>query len=81
MRKIRTITAHYIPVEWGVKVGEKDLRAWVRMIRTEGEKEYTFYGDDADVYREFEHEGFTISKTFGNITDAHKWLNQEIGNE
>jgi hypothetical protein len=62
----------YIPVEWGVKDEEGKITAFVRFTRMDND--YSMYGDDADVYEEFEREGFTLTKTTKSYAEAYKWL-------
>ena len=75
-RIIRTISAHYIPMEWGVKVQGDKIVAWANLVRTDDS--YSFYGDDADCYEEFERDGFTISKEVYSFAEADKWLKKEV---
>lgn len=77
-RKVRTITANYIPVEWGVKVQGEDIIAWARLTRTNPEHTYTFYGDDADCYKAFEEDGFTISAKVNDFKEADKWIKENV---
>ena len=72
MRKMISKTITYIPVEWGVKDETDKTIAFVRFIRIDND--YSMYGDDADVYEEFEREGFTITKSVENYAEAYKWL-------
>ncbi len=71
MRKMISKRLNYIPVEWGVKDDGK-IVAFVRFVALDND--YSTYGDDADVYEEFEREGFTITKTADDYADAYKWL-------
>lgn len=71
MRKVISKIINYIPVEWGIKDDGK-IVAFVRFARVDND--YSMYGDDADVYEEFEREGFTITKTTNNYAEAYKWL-------
>jgi hypothetical protein len=71
MRKVISKIINYIPVEWGIKDDGK-ITAFVRFTRVDND--YSMYGDDADVYEEFEREGFTITKTTNNYAEAYKWL-------
>lgn len=77
-RKVRTITAKYIPVEWGVKVQGEDVIAWARLSRTNPEGNYTFYGDDADCYEAFEKDGFTISVKVNDFKEADNWIKENV---
>lgn len=77
-RKVRTITAKYIPVDWGVKVQGEDIIAWAHLSRTNPEDNYTFYGDDADCYEAFEKDGFTISAKVNDFKEADKWIKKEV---
>jgi hypothetical protein len=81
VRKIRTITARYIPTEWGVKIEGKDTQAWVRLVRMDDSSDYAFYGRDADCYEEFEREGFAIYKKVKDLSEAKKWIEQEVMGE
>ena len=76
-RSIRTITAHYIPVEWGTKVQGDKIIAWAHLVRSD-ENVYTFYGDDADCYEEFERDGFTISAEVKDFVEADKWIKKNV---
>lgn len=73
MRKMISKMINYAPVEWGVKDEEGDITAFVRFTRLDND--YSMYGDDADVYEEFEQEGFTLTKTAKDYAEAYKWLN------
>jgi len=77
-RKVRTITAKYIPVEWGVKVQGEDIIAWAHLSRTNPEDTYTFYGDDADCYKAFEEDGFTLSAKVKDFNEADKWIKENV---
>lgn len=77
-RKVRTITAKYIPVEWGVKVQGEDIIAWAHLSRTNPEDTYTFYGDDADCYEDFEKDGFTISAKVNDFKEADNWIKENV---
>lgn len=77
-RKVRTITANYIPVEWGVKVQGEDIIAWARLSRTNPKDNYLFYGDDADCYEAFEEDGFTISAKVNDFKEADKWIKENV---
>ena len=78
-RTVRAITAHYLPMEWGVKVQGEKIVAWVHLVRTDDSPTYAlFYGDDADCYEEFEREGFTISKEVASFAEADGWLKKEV---
>lgn len=72
MRRIISKRLSYIPVEWGVKDEEGKITAFVRFTRMDND--YSMYGDDADVYEEFEREGFTLTKTTKDYAEAYKWL-------
>lgn len=74
MRKMISKRLNYIPVEWGVKDEEGKITAFVRFTRMGND--YSMYGDDADVYEEFEREGFTLSKECSGYAEAYKWLNK-----
>lgn len=77
-RKVRSITPHYIPVEWGTKVCKGKIIAFAHIIRADKEGIYDFYGDDADMYKLFEQDGFTITKEVKDFEDAHKWIKEEV---
>lgn len=77
-RIVRTISARYIPTEWGVKVQGDKIIAWARLVRTEDSPVYAFYGDDADCYEEFEQDGFTISNEVNSFDEADAWIKKEI---
>lgn len=77
-RKVRRTTANYIPVEWGVKVQGEDIIAWAHLSRTNPEDTYTFYGDDADCYEDFEKDGFTISAKVNDFREADKWIKENV---
>jgi hypothetical protein len=77
-RKLRTITATYVPVEWGIKVQGEDIIAWARLSRTNPKDNYLFYGDDADCYEAFEEDGFTISAKVKDFKEADKWIKEEV---
>lgn len=72
MRKMISKIINYIPVEWGVKDEGDKIIAFVRFTRMDND--YSMYGNDADVYEEFEREGFTLTKTVDNYAEAYKWL-------
>ena len=38
--------------------------------------DYSTYGDDADVYEEFEKEGFTLTKEVNSYAGGYKWLRE-----
>ena len=76
--KDRTIKTIYQPSEWGVKIIGKDIIAYVRFIRVGADKEYDFYGDDADAYMEFEREGFTKTKEVRSLEQANNRIKQEL---
>ena len=76
--KDRTIEASYRPSECGVKIIGEDIIAYVRFIRMGADKEYDFYGDDADAYMEFEREGFTKAKEVRSLEQANNWIKQEL---
>lgn len=71
MRKMITKRINYIPVEWGIKDDGK-IVAFVRFVALDND--YSTYGDDADVYEEFEREGFTLTKVAKDYAKAYKWL-------
>lgn len=77
-RIVRTISAHYLPMEWGVKVQGDKIIAWAHLVRTEDSPVYAFYGDDADCYEEFERDGFTISKEVNDFAEADAWIKKEV---
>ena len=77
-RRVRTITAKYIPLEWGVKVQGDDIIAWARLSRTNPKDTYTFYGDDADCYEAFEEDGFTLSAKVKDFNEADKWIKENV---
>lgn len=77
-RKVRTTTAKYIPVEWGVKVQGEDIIAWARLSRTDESPAYAFYGDDADCYEAFEKDGFTISVKVNDFREADEWIKENV---
>lgn len=77
-RKVRTITVNYMPTEWGVKVYGDKIVAWARLVRTDDSPAYAFYGDDADCYKEFEQDGFTISKEVNSFDEADAWIKKEF---
>ena len=72
MRKMISKRINYIPAEWGVKDEEGKITAFIRFTRMDND--YSMYGDDADVYEEFEREGFTLTKTAKDYAEAYKWL-------
>lgn len=72
MRKMISKRLSYIPVEWGVKDEEGKITAFVRFTRLDND--YSMYGDDADVYEQFEQEGFTLSKECAGYPEAYEWL-------
>lgn len=72
MRKMISKRLSYIPVECGVKDEEGKITAFVRFTRMDND--YSMYGDDADVYEEFEREGFTLTKVTKDYAEAYKWL-------
>lgn len=74
MRRIISKTISYIPVEWGVKDEEGKITAFVRFARMDND--YSMYGNDADVYEEFEREGFTLTKITKDYAEAYKWLKE-----
>ena len=80
-RKIRTATTHYTPIEWGTKVEGEKIKAWAHFVRTDIGALYSFYGDDADVYREFEEAGFTKSAEVKDFKEADRWLKREVFGE
>lgn len=77
-RKVITNNVSYIPVEWGTKVeGEDDkIVAFVHYVRTN--ESYDFYGRDADVYEEFEREGFVREKVVGTYEEAEAWVKEQV---
>ena len=78
MRKVKSIYAHYVPVEWGIKDNGKEIIAFARFARYNAT--YEFYGDDADTYRNFEEEGFTLSRPVASYKEGYEWLSQEVDN-
>lgn len=72
MRRIISKRLSYIPVEWGVKDEDSKITAFARFTRMDND--YSMYGDDADVYEEFEREGFVLTKTTNDYAEAYKWL-------
>lgn len=77
-RKVITNNCSYIPVEWGTRVEGKDAKivAFVHYVRTD--ESYDFYGRDADVYEEFEREGFVREKEVNTYAEAGKWLGEQV---
>ena len=78
MLKIRAITAHYTPSQWGVKMIGGKVQVWCLWKRTDDDKSYLFYGDDRDTYKEFEEDGFIVSEEVKSYADAIKWLEQNV---
>ena len=77
-RKSRAIIAHYLPMEWGVKVEGDKVTAWAKLCRVDKSSEYAFYGNDADAYESFESEGFIISEEVAGYAEAEKWLKKNV---
>lgn len=77
-KKSRAITAHYLPMEWGVKAQGDKIVAWARMCRADKLTDYNFYGDDADAYKSFEAEGFILSAEVANFAEADKWIKANV---
>lgn len=77
-RKVRTIIANYIPDSWGVKVDGDKTIAWISFKRTNPDKVYAFYGDDADCYKEFEEDGFVVSSEVADFEEADKWIKDNV---
>lgn len=71
MRKTINRNTTYLPIEWGVKDNGKII-AYVRYASIEND--YSVFGDDADVYEEFEREGFTKTKECSGYPEAYEWL-------
>ena len=65
-------------MEWGVKVQGEKIVAWAHLVRVDDSPVYTFYGDDADVYEEFERDGFTLSKEVASFAEADEWIKKEV---
>ena len=78
VRKTIAITAHYTPVVWGTKVEGDKVVAYAHYTRTDDSKLYSFYGDDADCYEEFDREGFTVTKTVSNFAEADEWIKKTV---
>lgn len=76
--KDKTIKASYRPSEWGVKMVGTEIIAFVHYIRLGEDNHYDFYGDDADVYMEFERDGFTKTKEVKSLEQANNWIKQEL---
>lgn len=77
-RKSLSITAYYLPTEWGVKMQGDKIIAWALYRRSDGEISYCFYGDDADAYQAFEEAGFTKSCEVASFEEANNWLEQNV---
>lgn len=79
MRQVITVTSHYIPTEWGIKIVGEDMIVWALYRRTDSEEAYKLvYGDDADTYQAFEEEGFRRSKKVADRAEAQEWLNNNV---
>lgn len=76
MRKIITTQAHYTPVTWGIMDREGEITAYIKFVRTDADTSYIVYGDDADVYKEFEEDGFTKTKTVSSYAEGYRWLKE-----
>lgn len=74
----RVIAIHYTPIEWGIKIVGEEITVWARLVRTDPESDYSFYGDDADCYREFDKEGFTISAKVNDYKEADRWIKKNV---
>lgn len=72
MRKVISKRLNYIPEEWGILDREGKIIAFVKFAPMNND--YSNYGDDADVYEEFERDGFTLSKEVKNYAEGYKWL-------
>lgn len=77
-RQVKTITAYYLPVEWGVKMQGSKIIAWALFCRSDSELNYAFYGDDADAYMEFERAGFTKSCEVSSFEEADEWIKNNV---
>lgn len=82
MLKKIIISATYIPAEFGIKritdeTSGHPFKASIRYIREY--KDYSMYGDDADVYEAFDDIGFTVSKEFLTLEQAFNWFKAEVG--
>ena len=77
-RKVITNNGSYIPVEWGTRVEGEDAKivAFVHYVRTD--QSYDFYGRDADVYEEFEREGFVREKVVNTYEEAEAWKKEQV---
>ena len=78
MRRVISKRLNYIPVEWGVRSTGGEIVAFARFRRMDND--YSMYGDDADVYEEFEREGFTLTKKAGDYAEAYDWIKNNVEN-
>lgn len=78
MRKVISIYTHYVPVEWGIRDNGKEIVAFAHFVRYNGT--YELYGDDADIYREFEEAGFTLSKPVETYKEGYDWIKEKVDN-
>lgn len=77
-RQVLRITAYYIPTDWGIKMGGKNIIVWALYRRSDSDVNYQFYGDDADAYQSFEEAGFTKSCEVSNFEEANKWIEENV---
>lgn len=78
----KIISATYTPAEFGIKriSDETSGRPFKASIRYAREcEDYSMYGEDADLYKVFETEGFTVSKEFLTLEQAFNWFKAEVG--
>lgn len=79
MPQIISKTTSYAPYEWGIRDKAGEIEAFVKYRATN--RDYSFYGVDADVYEEFEMEGFERVQKFSAYVEAQKWLNRTVYGE
>lgn len=66
----------YTPYEWGIRDKNGEIIAYIKY--RVNNQDYSFYGVDADVYEEFEKEGFERMENFESYADAREWLNNKV---
>lgn len=74
-RKVRSITANYLPDYWGVEVTGNKIIAKAHFSRIDADAQYAFYGVNEE---DFKNEGFTLSKECLSIEEAQNWISKEV---
>lgn len=80
MRKVITKTLNYIASSWGIMDEGGKIIAYVNYLPKET-NDYSTYGDDADVYEEFEADGFVKTKEVKSYAEAYAWLKENAEDE